>query len=128
VSEFVDALRDLAKLSGPIIERVRAVEGRHWVEGGIDMTCTCAACPLQYEGTVDGVPAYFRARWNSWSFTIGPNPVRAWRDPEHHAQWDGEVEGEFGASWMEPQQAEAIMRQCVAEWRNERRGSEARHP
>lgn len=37
---------------------------------GIQMECTCGACPEQYEGTVDGNPAYFRLRHSHWTFTI----------------------------------------------------------
>lgn len=37
---------------------------------GIDLTLTCNGSPVQYEGTVDGYPAYFRARWSAWRFTI----------------------------------------------------------
>ena len=27
----------------------------------IEMECTCNACPVQYEGTVNGYPFYFRS-------------------------------------------------------------------
>lgn len=39
-------------------------------DAGIQMECTCGACPEQYEGTVDGNPAYFRLRHSYWTFTI----------------------------------------------------------
>jgi hypothetical protein len=32
-------------------------------------------CPLQAEGTINGVPFYFRARGGSWSMGIGQDPV-----------------------------------------------------
>lgn len=37
---------------------------------GVKLECTCGACPEQYEGTVDGNPAYFRLRHSHWTFTI----------------------------------------------------------
>ena len=38
-------------------------------------------CPVQGEGTINGVPFYFRARWESWSLSIGEDPLArtAWR-------------------------------------------------
>lgn len=33
------------------------------------------ACPVQAEGTVDGIPFYFRARGNGWSLSIGVDPI-----------------------------------------------------
>jgi hypothetical protein len=39
-------------------------------DDGIQMTCTCGACPEQWEGTVDGNPAYFRLRHSRWTFVI----------------------------------------------------------
>lgn len=32
-------------------------------------------CPVQAEGTVNGVPFYFRARHAHWTFSVGANPV-----------------------------------------------------
>ena len=45
------------------------------------MKVTCEACPLQIEGTIDGVSFYFRARGESWSIRIGGN------DPVDAPQW-----------------------------------------
>lgn len=45
---------------------------------GVHLELTCNGSPVQYEGTVDGYEAYFRARWASWRFTIarpGDNAV-----------------------------------------------------
>ncbi len=45
----------------------------------VKMGRTCIACPEQYEGTVDGLPAYFRIRHSYWRFCItklGGNPIR----------------------------------------------------
>jgi hypothetical protein len=32
-------------------------------------------CPVQAEGTIDGVPFFFRARGSHWSIGIGEDPV-----------------------------------------------------
>lgn len=32
--------------------------------------CTCAQCPNQFEGTVDGKPFYFRARHGAWDLCV----------------------------------------------------------
>lgn len=41
------------------------------IEGdGVNLRLTCESVPVQFEGTVDGYPAYFRARYSGWSFTI----------------------------------------------------------
>jgi hypothetical protein len=85
---------------------------------GIDLSCTCPAIPLQFEGTVDGTPAYFRYRGGEWRFTIHPiDPVRAgWNAPAPHTHWEGERGGEYDG-WMPHAEAESIIRRCVAEWR-----------
>ena len=32
------------------------------------------ACPVQGEGTVDGLPCYYRSRGEGWQFHVGPTP------------------------------------------------------
>lgn len=34
-------------------------------------------CPVQAEGTINGEPFYFRARWDHWSLGVGGDPVSA---------------------------------------------------
>lgn len=34
-------------------------------------------CPLQAEGTINGLPFYYRARWDTWSIGIGGEPILA---------------------------------------------------
>jgi hypothetical protein len=36
----------------------------------IEMACTCGACPVQYEGTINGKPFYYRSRWDEWRLAI----------------------------------------------------------
>ena len=40
------------------------------VSAFIDMKMTCMACPMQYEGKINGVSAYYRDRHGIWSLEI----------------------------------------------------------
>lgn len=67
-------------------------------DAGVKMDCTCMACPEQYEGTVDGNPAYFRLRHSVWRFCIvepGGNPIAPSRTPDKKVLYykDGEIDG-----------------------------------
>jgi hypothetical protein len=68
----------------------------------LEMQRTCDAAPVQYEGTIDGRPFYFRARWNGWSFRHG-SFVR-------QGQWGDDP---FAASAMPFAEAERIIRMCA---------------
>ena len=64
---------------------------------GIELEETCFACPQQYQGTVDGNPAFFRLRHSSWRFCIvepGGNPVGPGATPDKKVLYykDGEHE------------------------------------
>jgi hypothetical protein len=82
----------------------------------IEITQTCSACPLQYEGTINGHIFYYRGRWGTWRFGIAK-----------------ELEGENGAVGVamgfvdgfnrtgdngdtDPLEAEANIRRCCEEW------------
>lgn len=82
----------------------------------IKMEVTCPAAPLQIEGTINGVPFYFRSRWTRWSIGVGGDPVIA---PE----WEREAEyqdGEpYAASWMPESEGKAIIERCAKEWAKE---------
>jgi len=86
---------------------------------GVALRLTCPSCPCQFEGTVDGYPAYYRSRWGEWEFDIvktGTDPILP--KPEnilYHGEGYG---GEFDTD------AWGIIKQCVAEFRKkqERRG------
>ncbi len=81
------------------------------------ISCTCGACPLQYEGTVNGYPFYYRGRWGRWYFGIGET-------------LDGEEDGAVAVAMgfadgfyragvggdNDPPEAEAIIRRCCEEW------------
>lgn len=90
---------------------------------------TCLAAPVQAEGTVDGKPFYFRARNDEWTFSVAEStdvdPV-AIDSPEAAAGrgWfrTGTVgpPGRFAASWLDLDDARAIIRECAALYLAER--------
>jgi len=69
-------------------------------------------CPVQAEGTVDGVPFYFRARHQRWQFAIGYDPVGVLL---------GWAEGFYRqaplvhAGWISVEEAKIIIEACVHE-------------
>ena len=44
--------------------------GNNVVKVAIVMKMTCSAAPVQYEGRVNGMKAYYRSRHGGWSFEI----------------------------------------------------------
>jgi hypothetical protein len=87
-----DVLDELHRRDGE--DRERAGDGWNGRVGGY--------CPVQGFGTVDGHPWYFRARWDGWSFDVGPAGIGAgdWdlSDPVfRQAERYGD---DFDASWM----------------------------
>lgn len=125
VSDDSIPLRDVLDALRPIVDDYMAQPEQvewdaPWAEDGITMACTCIACPVQFEGTVDGTPAYFRERHGDWAFAVGPTPIEAaigMPVEGVHRVWEGETEGT--PSWMPHAEAKAIMRRCVSEWRKE---------
>jgi hypothetical protein len=76
-------------------------------------------CPVQAEGTIDGLPFYFRARHDSWTFTVAAtadgNPVEVWNDPTkgyHYKENYGEPGG-FDAGYMPHEEARQFIEQAA---------------
>jgi len=91
---------------------------------GIQMTCTCGACPEQWEGTVDGNPAYFRLRHSHWSFQIvkpGASPYGSAKPDEILYEENGTHNIGQDAGSMEDTQS--LIAALVAEFR---RGGKAK--
>jgi len=91
-----------------------------------EFTCL-AATPVQAEGTVAGHSFYFRARGDSWKFTVaereGDEPVEL--DEAEVAPglaWirSGTVPGEFAASWMPLEDARSIINECARAFMQEK--------
>lgn len=73
---------------------------------GVEITWLGGNCPVQGYGTVDGRSLYFRARYESWSVSIG-------RDADGVSEWEHEEEvdgGMYAAGWM----TELEARHCIA--------------
>ena len=92
-------------------------------DGELQFEFTCLAAPVQAEGTVGGRSFYFRARGETWSFTVaehdGDDPVElSGNDAGTKAAWrrTGTVPGDFAASWMPVDQAVALIVECANEY------------
>ena len=86
---------------------------------------TCPGCPVQFEGTVDGHPWYFRARYQSWSFQIAESPdaepvLVGWEPPRGVAGWTMErpwiEEDEYGAGYKPHRHALRLIYICLRWW------------
>jgi len=71
----------------------------------IEIKCTCDMMPNQFEGTVNGKPFYFRARWGGWRLDVaepGGDPIMGGETIAY-----GEDDR---AGWWEVEEAEAVCR------------------
>lgn len=84
-------------------------------------------CPVQAEGTIDGLPFYFRARHDAWTFsvasTVDGDPVEVWNEPEegyHYREAYGELGG-FDAGYMAHELARTFVEQAAERFMQERK-------
>lgn len=78
---------------------------------------TAPAAPVQAEGTFDGLPIYFRARWDHWSVGIGgsdPAGDPLWYYEEPYGKPDG-----YDASYMPQDEAHAFILAAIERYRAE---------
>lgn len=77
-------------------------------------------CPVQIEGTVNGIPFYFRARGTSWSLSVAkeetscPLDKTAWMHKETYGK------GPFDAGWMELEEARGFLHKALNIWAENR--------
>ena len=91
---------------------------------------TCTAAPVQAEGVVAGRRFYFRARGETWEFTIAERPesdpaALGPKDAAAGAAWyrSGLVPGgRFAASYLPLDQARSLIYECARAYLNERAG------
>lgn len=85
------------------------------------------SAPVQADGTINGFPFYFRARWDGWSFAISENPqvdpvdIQMEETGKEHGYFaEGTIgkEWEYLASYMEFSMAKDIMAKCSLEYLN----------
>lgn len=83
------------------------------------------SAPVQADGTVNGYPFYFRARWDEWSFAISENPnispvdIQLIETGEKYGYFaEGRVgkEWEYLASYMEVNTVKDIITKCASEY------------
>lgn len=92
---------------------------------------TCTVAPVQAEGTVAGHAFYFRARGNTWEFTVAE---REGDDPAEFGEADvtagrawyrsGTLPGRFAASWMPIEDAKAVINECARAYISKTGGNE----
>ncbi len=99
------------------------------MDEGIKITSIGGNAPVQAEGTIDGHPFYFRARWGYWSLEIntsqtGPADVLSWPEDadiwEHEEPWG---DGPYAASWMPQDVVLACIEAAATSWRLQSRPS-----
>ena len=84
---------------------------------------TCEACPVQIEGSIDGLYLYFRARWDSWRLAIAQTSELAVRASRMADAIFYHQACTFDGSWMEPEQVDKALRACLTAYRKgERNG------
>lgn len=80
-------------------------------DGGPDVAIDSIGgnCPVQAEGTINGLRFYFRSRGEHWSVEVHPTASGPYLDwPDDGAEWVYEEEygdGPFDAGWMPEHEA-----------------------
>lgn len=96
---------------------------RHITAPGVDMQCVGDCCPVQFMGNIDGYPAYWRARYDTFAFAIATEPgtlagqvalgtVPGWHDVHYYGERGG-----YDAGWMPLDLAERLILEGVAAFR-----------
>ncbi len=85
---------------------------------------TSSSAPVQAEGHIAGIPFYFRARHNSWSFAVASSaqadPVLVTGPTEGFFLTGAVPGGQSAASYLSLQDATAIIRASAAAFLNQR--------
>lgn len=85
---------------------------------GTEIEWLSGNCPVQAEGTFDGVPFYFRARGTQVSCDVGTgSDLWEWRGPEY--EWPD-------AGWISEQVARAYIATAYEDWRDRKRHPDQR--
>jgi hypothetical protein len=85
---------------------------------GVELICTCVSTPVQFEGELDGLHLYFKARGNCWRYAIAPTLDEAASEENLVYYKESDYgQGEFEASWMPHKEALGFILSCVREYR-----------
>lgn len=90
-------------------------------------------CPVQAEGTIGGLPFYFRARGEDWSFSVAKaadgDPVGVFMGEPGFYYEEEYPGGEFAAGWMEEDEARTFIAKAADLYRAYLApGNGSRHP
>ena len=83
-------------------------------EMGVRVDWLGGNCPVQAEGTVDGLPFYFRSRGEHWSMSIGGSDVVGapeWHYEQGYGSWPD-------AGWITTDEAEGFIALAVRRYRD----------
>ena len=93
---------------------------------GVVWQFTGTAAPVQAEGTIDGIPFYFRSRWDRWTFGVAslkqPDPVLVESEGDAFFRTEKYRKYRFSASFMPLNEAKEIIERCILAyiaWRDE---------
>ena len=79
------------------------------------------SCPVQAEGTIDGVPFYFRSRGARWSISVCATDLMG--NPEFYHE---EPYGEWpDAGWISEEEARAFIEESAVRFAESRRTASA---
>ena len=77
---------------------------------GLQIDLIGGNCPVQAEGTVDGVPFYFRARGRRWQIGVGSDPVGATMGAPGWHYEEPYGDDAYAAGWMTEDEAMVFIR------------------
>jgi hypothetical protein len=85
---------------------------------GVELICTCATAPVQFEGELDGLHLYFRARGEHWDCAIAPTLDEAISEENLVYYKESDYgQHEFDASWMPHKEALELILSCIQEYK-----------
>ena len=79
----------------------------------------CGNCPVQAEGTIMGVPFYFRSRGNTAAIGIGEDPVGVTLGSDGFYRSEQIGDSAFAAGWISEGQACAMIHKWAEEYKKE---------
>lgn len=84
---------------------------------GATLRCIGGNCPVQAEGTFDGLHFYFRARGDGWQFHVAPTNEDIFGEHELACYGRDYGDGPFDAGWMPQHEALGFIVQSIGEYR-----------
>lgn len=104
-----DSIQEQSANTDEVMEQLKAV--------GVNLQCTCCTAPVQFEGEVDGLALYFRARGDRWDCAIAPTLEDAIGETNLAYYKESDYGEDYDASWMPHKEALELILGCVQEFR-----------